>query len=96
MELEEQDDGSSQSGSIEVEGVLMESVDEDGGNLSDDFDLDDFFKEHDLDEILASAAHARPQRSVDAEHLSRIWQIDLDTAKKTLDVSHFAERAKGI
>ena len=89
MELEEQDDGLSQSGSIEVEGMLKESVDEDGGNLSDDlsFDLDDFFEEHDLDEILASAAHARPRRSVDAEHLSRIWQIDLDTAKKTLDVT---------
>lgn len=43
--------------------------------------------EIDLDEIMASAAHAKPRRNIDAEHLSKIWRIDLDTAKKTLDIT---------
>jgi hypothetical protein len=36
---------------------------------------------------MASAAHARPKRAVDAEHLSKIWRIDLKTAKRTLEVT---------
>ena len=53
-----------------------------------DINFDRIFKgEVDLDEIMASAAHARPRRSVDPEHLSKIWRIDLETAKKTLDVT---------
>jgi hypothetical protein len=37
-----------------------------------------------LDDFMASATHARMTRDTDAEHLSKIWRIDLDTAKRTL------------
>ena len=49
--------------------------------------------ELDLDAIMsASATHARPRKSVDAEHLSKIWKIDLDTAQRTLDVTTQSKR----
>ena len=34
-----------------------------------------------------SAAHAEPPKGVSAKHLSKIWKIDLDTAKRTLEVT---------
>ena len=42
-------------------------------------------KDVDLDEALISAAHACPTRNITAEHLSKKWHIDIDTAKITLD-----------
>ena len=79
---------------------LMERGDDSSISDSEDGDdLDDasssgsndgdqvFIGEIDLDDIMASAAHARPRRTVDAEHLSKIWRIDLETAKRTLDVT---------
>ena len=39
----------------------------------------------DLDEALISAAHERPRHNITAEHLSKIWRINLDTTKITLD-----------
>jgi hypothetical protein len=44
-----------------------------------DVDLDDFMD--------VSATHARVKRNVQAEHLSKIWRIDLETASKTLDIT---------
>ena len=41
----------------------------------------------DLDAYMASSAHARPRKNITAEHLSKVWRIDLDTAKRTLDVT---------
>ena len=41
----------------------------------------------DLDDIMVSAAHVSPRKDVDAEHLSKIWRIDVETAKRTLDVT---------
>jgi len=41
--------------------------------------------ELDLDNIMTSAAHARPRNDVDARHLSKVWRIDLERAQKTLD-----------
>ena len=41
----------------------------------------------DLDEIMVSATHANPRKGVDAEHLSKIWRIDLETARRTLEVT---------
>ena len=35
----------------------------------------------------AGAAHAEPPKGISAQSLSKIWRIDLDTAKKTLDVT---------
>ena len=39
------------------------------------------------DDVFASAAHARPRRDVTPEMLSKLWRIDLDTAKRTLDAT---------
>jgi hypothetical protein len=41
--------------------------------------------EVDLDTYMVSAAHTRPKIDVDAEHLSMIWRIDLQTAQRTLE-----------
>jgi hypothetical protein len=41
----------------------------------------------DLDEIMVSAAHAGKPKGIDAEHLSKIWRIDLKTAKRTLNIT---------
>ena len=35
----------------------------------------------------AGAAHAEPPKGVSAQYLSKIWKIDLDSAKKTLNVT---------
>ncbi len=40
-----------------------------------------------LDEFMISATHARMQRNVQVEHLSKIWRIDMETASKTLDIT---------
>ena len=44
-------------------------------------DKDDLF----IPEV--SAAHAEPPKGVSAKYLSKVWKIDLDTAKRTLDVT---------
>jgi hypothetical protein len=41
----------------------------------------------DLDAILASATQAVPRKDINAEHLSKIWRIDVESAKRTLDVT---------
>ena len=44
-------------------------------------------EEIDLDEAIASAVHARLRRNITAEHLSKIWRIDLDIAKRKVDIT---------
>ena len=39
----------------------------------------------DLDAVMASVAYARMRSDISAEHLSKIWRIDLTTTKRTLD-----------
>ena len=39
-----------------------------------------------LDEIMVSADHAIRPRGIEASYLSIIWRIDLDSAKRTLEV----------
>ena len=39
----------------------------------------------DLDGIMVSASHANMSKGIDAEHLSKVWWIDVETARKTLD-----------
>ena len=41
----------------------------------------------DLDEIMASATHVRKSKSISSEQLSKVWRIDVETAKRTLDVT---------
>jgi hypothetical protein len=36
---------------------------------------------------MASATMASPQKDVNAEHLSKIWRIDVDSARRTLEVT---------
>ena len=43
--------------------------------------------EIDLDEVMASATHARIRKGIDAQHLSKVWRIDLETAQRTLDAT---------
>eukprot|EP00957_Ditylum_brightwellii_P057407 4352700-Ditylum_brightwellii.AAC.1 len=33
---------------------------------------------------MASATHARQSRGIDAEHLSKVWRINIDTARQTI------------
>ena len=47
----------------------------------------DLSDEDALDTFMASAAHAQKPKGVSAETLSKIWRIDLETAKKTLEVT---------
>ena len=47
-------------------------------SLSDEADVEAFF---------ASAVHAGKLKGIDAETLSEVWRIDLETAKKTLDIT---------
>ena len=39
------------------------------------------------DDKQVSSAFARPKEGLDAQHLSRVWQIDLPTARRTLEVT---------
>ena len=41
----------------------------------------------DLDEVMASAAHARRPKGIDATHLSKVWKITHDQAEKTLEAT---------
>ena len=46
-----------------------------------------------LDEIMVSATHSSRPKGIDASHLSKIWIINLDYAKRTLEVtSHHSTR----
>ena len=74
------------------------STDDSDSDESDDEDneharlLDNVFEqstkeEIDLDDFLVSATHAQRTQGMDAEHLSKIWRISLDQAKRTLDIT---------
>jgi hypothetical protein len=43
--------------------------------------------EIDLDEVMASAAHARRPKGIDATHLSKVWKITHEQAEKTLETT---------
>ena len=40
-----------------------------------------------LDDIMVSASHASRPKGIDASHLSKIWRINLDSTKRTLEVT---------
>ena len=59
--------------------------------INDDY-LDDLFQQSlrgdlDIDDIMVSAMHAAKYNGIKPEHLSKIWHIDVDTARKTLDLT---------
>ena len=39
---------------------------------------EEFIRELDFDKIAARSAHAKPQKVISAEKLSKVWQIDLE------------------
>ena len=41
----------------------------------------------DMDDVMASATTAKSTNAIDAAHLSKVWQIDIETAKRTLEVT---------
>jgi hypothetical protein len=56
--------------------------------LSHLVDMDEpFHAEIDLDDYMISATHVKMKRNIQAEHLSKIWRIDMETASKTLDIT---------
>jgi hypothetical protein len=68
------------------------SIDGDDSSIGDGDALDDLFDEAkrgniDLDEVMLSATHVQKTRGVDANHLSKIWRIDLKTAERTLEIT---------
>ena len=60
--------------------------------INEDSFLDDLFQkslkgELDIDDIMVCAMHAGKYDGIKPEHLSKIWRIDMDTARKTLDIT---------
>ena len=54
--------------------------------------IDDLFEnlmqgDIDLKKIMMSATHAGKPKGVNADHLSKVWWIDLYTARRTLDTT---------
>ena len=41
----------------------------------------------DIDDIMVSAVHAGRHQGVNAKHLAKLWRIDENTAKKTLNIT---------
>ena len=79
LDTEVETDISSEEGSAHSEA----SVDND--SLSD---WEETIAGHiDIDAFMTSAAHARKSKSIDAEHLSKIWRILLEDAERTIDVT---------
>ena len=64
------------------------SNDNDENSMDDpEDDLELMELEDDLDNLMASTAQAGKLRGVDPKHLSKIWRISHEDAKKTIDVT---------
>ena len=46
-----------------------------------------FTGDYDPDDIFVSAAHSGRHQGVKAEHLAKVWMIDIKQAKDTLDIT---------
>jgi hypothetical protein len=70
------------------EGNATEEHDHDGYN-ADSQDVDDDWELNieDLDAFMVSATSAGKSTSIDPEHLSKVWRISWDDAKRTIDVT---------
>jgi hypothetical protein len=82
---------------------LVETVDDDcsdtetmGGESEEEFDEDAFMHDLyqqatvraiDLDDMMASATHAKRSQGVDAKHLSKVWGITVEEANRTLNIT---------
>jgi hypothetical protein len=54
-----------------------------------------FTSDPDSDDLNISAAHAEPVKGVSAKTLSKVWRIDLETARKTLDMTSQLRKVDG-
>lgn len=75
---------------VDTDGLDSQLDIEDDNN--EDQQMDDLYKESieghiDLDDIMLSATHASKSHGIDTEHLSQTWRIDLETVKKTIDIT---------
>ena len=80
------DDDDSQDDDVDDETSMDDLLD----SSEDDFDpkeLDDDTNEALLDNLMASTAQAGKSRGVDPKHLSKIWRISHEDAKRTIDVT---------
>jgi hypothetical protein len=73
---------------------LCDDIDEEtkGATTDDESMFDDLYQSAktgtiDLDDFLISATHVSKTKGVNAEHLSKVWQIDVESAQKTLDIT---------
>ena len=72
--------------------LAMEPSTDDDSSVGSEQLLDQLYDESlkgeiDLDDIMLSAAHTGKRKGIDAEHLSKTWRIDVDTAQRTLDIT---------
>ena len=74
-------------------------TEEDSDSSVDDNDKDDevlidelyngmFTGDYDPDDIFVPAAHAGRHQGVKAEHLAKVWRIDIEQAKDNLGTQH--------
>ena len=56
-------------------------------DLSQDSSDDPTIGDLDLDSFFASATHAEAPKGISSDHLSKVRKIDLESAKRTLDVT---------
>jgi hypothetical protein len=64
----------------------------DESSIEDDLLLDEMYEaslrgDIDLADIMVNAAHAGRSKGINAEQLAKTWRIDLDTAKRTIDIT---------
>ena len=73
-------------------------TEEDSDSSVDENDKDDevlidelyngmFTGDYEPDDIFVSAAHAGRHQGVKTEHLAKVWRIDIEQAKNTLDIT---------
>lgn len=82
-------DDSDDNSSVETSDADDESEDDSHGI---DDELNEFLESvengHiDLNDVMASAAHAIPRKDLDAQHLAKVWRIDVEAAKRTLEIT---------
>ena len=81
------DDGDSQDTDDDDDETSMDdSLDSSEDNF-DPMELDGHTNEALLDNLMASTAQAGKSRGVDRKHLSKIWRISHEDAKRTIDVA---------
>ena len=72
-----------ETGSTRSSGEGSDEWDEDNMHEHIKLNVESLERKIDFDEHLVSAAHARPRKTIDANHLSKVQRIDLGTAERS-------------